>query len=381
LSRERRKADATAEKSLKGLAAVASRLGAFKPAHEVLVPVRSVKTVFPSFNHVSKVGGWPTARFNLLHGESGDGKTKFGMGIGLSFLQAGGFFAHHDAENTTPIDWPRSLFGEWVTSPGFVATRISGFEQTRSEVRRFCETFAEARIKKEIPEETPAFYLLDSVRKLVPEKIWEELTKEAQGKPSRGRGGQAKKRGVDGYGGRAAQLKAALNAAWLDELIPLLAQTDVAMGCIARETLDEDGEVKIGGGAALYYDSSLVARVERDGYITNGATDRKDEVVYGERHAVVVRKTKVAGREERWPTAYFHSSNGQLEGVPAGFDPQRDVLELALSLGVAEQKGGGWITFGEERIGQGANKCTQLLHARPALYQALTLAVENAPKK
>lgn len=363
---------------LKALGNVAKRFGAFKPAHEVLVNVRAVPTVFPWVNVVSQVGGWPTARFTLLHGESGDGKSEFGLGLGMSFLKCSHFFAHIDAEQTTPWNWPRLLMGELASSPGYVALRPTTYEQTRNEVRKFCETIAEARQKREVDAETTAFILLDSIRKLVPKNIWDELTAEANGKAARGAGGKAKVRGIDGMGGRAAQIKAALNAAWLDELIPLLAQTDVAMACIARETLDDDGDVKIGGGRALIYDSSLRCRIERADYVTDGGQG-KDQILYGEKRAVVVHKTKVAGREEKWPVAYYHSSNGNLEGVPAGFDRPRDVLALALDRGAASLNGS-WVTFAGENIGQGQNKAVQRLHADPSLLERLeAAALEREP--
>jgi len=378
LSRVRRPAaDREAASKLKALGSVAQRLGGFKPAHSVLVNVRAVPTIFPWVNVVSQVGGWPTARFTLLHGESGDGKTEFALGLGLSFLMRGHFFAHVDAEQTTPFDWPLMLMGEHAKLPTYVAMRPKTFEETRSEVRRFCEVIAKARAEKEIEPETSALILVDSIRKLVPKNIWDELTKETEGKQARGRNGKAKVRGVDGMGGRAAQIKAALNAAWLDELIPLLAQTDCAMACIARETIDDEGDVKIGGGKALIYDSSMRVRIERDSYITNGK-DGAEQVLYGEKRAVVVHKTKVAGREEKWPTAYYHSSNGKLEGVPAGFDRPRDVLELALERKAVEVSGS-WISFAGERLGQGVNKVVQVLHSRPDLTARVEAATLELP--
>ena len=371
-------ADKAAASKLKALGEVAKGFGAFKPAHDILVRVNFVPTVFPHVNVVSKVGGWPTARFSLLHGESGDGKTKFGLGLGLSFLRAGGYYVHIDAEQTTPIDWPAQLFGDWAESPGFLASREVEYEKIRSEVRRFCDGFAEAKLKGSIEPKTPALILLDSIRKLVPKNVWDELTKEAEGKAKKDQRGNVKARGIDGMGGRAAQIKAALNAAWLDELIPLLAQTDVAFACVARQTIDTEGEVKIGGGAALIYDSSLRVEVERDGWITNGAENQKDEVIFGERHKVIVRKTKIAGREERWPAAYFHSSTGALEGVPAGFDRPRDIFDLGLRSGVVDMKHGGHYSFAGESLGQGANKVVRRLHADPTLLARLEAAALGA---
>lgn len=375
--RLRRAADKAAAGRRKALAAVAAKLAGFRPAHDVLVRVRAVKTVFPWLNLVSRVGGWPTARFTLVHGKSSHGKTEFAHGVGASFLQADGLYALVDAEQTTPFDWTETLLGpDLARSPGFVAMRPASYEETRGEVRRFCDTFAEAREGGEIEPETPALIVLDSIRKLVPAKIWDELTKEAEGKAKRSRNGQAQPRGIDGMGGRAAQIKAALNAAWLDELVPLLAQTDVAMLCIARQTLDDDGNVKVGGGGALVYDSSMVVEVERDSLVTDGG-EGASALVYGERHAVVVRKSKVAGRAEKWPTAFYHSSNGRL--VPAGFDRPRDLLDMAVEHGVADKAGGGWISLDGEKLGQGMNNVVKRLHADPALLARLEAAVLERP--
>jgi len=388
--RARRTADREHAEKLKALGTVAKRLGAFKPAHNVLASVRSVPTNFPWVNRVSKVGGWPTARFTLLHGESANGKTEFAIGLEMSFLQRGHIVGHVDAEQTTPIDWPRMLMGPLADSDAYLALRPQTYEETREAVRSFCVGIAEARNKGEIDRDTTGLLVVDSIRKLVPKGIWDELAK-GDGKPDKpepakasrggGRFGRGKqKKGIDGMGGRAAQIKAAMNAAWVDELIPLLAQTDCAMAVIARETFDDEGEIKIGGGKALNYEASLRVRVELDGLITNGAEDRADEVIYGERRAVVVHKTKLAGREERWPTAFYHSSNGRLEGVPAGFDRPRDLLALAMYLDVAKSGGGGWLSFAGENIGQGWNKAVQRLHADSGLLARLeAAALEREP--
>ena len=146
-------------------------------------------------------------------------------------------------------------------------------------------------------------------------------------------------------GGRAAQIKAAMNAAWLDELVPMLEQTQSAFLAITRETDDPNAnkfsneDFKVGGGKAIYYDSSLVMRVERASFVGEKYEEgsKKRPKVYGERHRITIRKTKVSGREDRQTVCYFHTSNGVL--VPVGFDRARDVLELAETFGIVQQKG------------------------------------------
>jgi len=363
------------------VAALAKAAGDFKdwrPAAFALAEVRAVPTVLPWVDRVSGVGGWPTDRFTLVHGPSNHGKTVFLIALLLSYLRRQHFAALLDAEQTTPFSFVAQFMGGEARNPAFFATRESGYERVRASVRRFCDFVGQKRAKREVPEDTTALIALDSIKKLVPEKLWDELTKEAEGKAKKDQRGNVKARGIDGMGGRAAQIKAALNAAWLDELIPLLAQTDVAFACVARQTIDTEGEVKIGGGAALIYDSSLRVEVERDGWITNGAENQKDEVIFGERHKVIVRKTKIAGREERWPAAYFHSSTGALEGVPAGFDRPRDVFDLGLRSGVVDMKHGGHYSFAGESLGQGANKVVRRLHADPTLLARLEAAALGA---
>jgi recombination protein RecA len=120
-------------------------------------------------------------------------------------------------------------------------------------------------------------------------------------------------------------------------------------------------DYKISGGGAIFYDSSLVVRVERDSFVQHGE-DKSKKKVYGERHKVTIRKTKIAGKDDKVTVGYFHSSNGTL--VPEGFDRARDVLELAGRLGVV-QKSGAWYAHGEERIGQGQHNSVVALTDAP----------------
>lgn len=381
----RRPAERRAEDDrLRALAAVAKDFAGFKPAWSALTEVRAVPTVLPWLNRVSGVGGWPTDRFALVHGKSNEGKTSFLIALIKSFVERAHFAALVDAENTTPFSFVELLMGSAARNPGFVATREAGYENVRKAVRRFCDRIGEARAKGQVPEDTTAIIALDSIRKLVPEKIWEELTKEAAGKAKKGPRGKPAKRGVDGMGGRAAQIKAALNAAWLDELVPLLAQTGVGMVAIARESVEVTPfggeEVRLTGGKALFFDSSLVVRVTRSRSVLDG--EGADAPLVGERHAIEVYKTKIAGKDVRWPEAFFHTSNGRLDGVPAGFDRARDLLDLAEDAGAVHKDGAGQFLLGRLKLGRGANQVVRRLYAEPDLLARLEQAVtgeEPAP--
>ncbi len=217
--------------------------------------------------------------------------------------------------------------------------------------------------------------VVDSIRKLVPEKLWKNLTASLTTNDPK------KDKGIDGFGGRAGQIKAALNAAWVDELIPLLADTRMALVVIARETKDAEAEAslfssrdwKVGGGAALFYDSSLDIRVSRD-WVYEEIGGKK--VVVGEKRRLAIHKTKVAGKEQKVPTANFYTSNGKLS--PLGFDPARDVVELAVALGVIEQRGA-WFSFGGSRLGQGQGKVLTAFREKPELLAEVQAAVRAHP--
>lgn len=362
---------------LNQMAEVAGRFVSFRPATDVLTKVRAVPTIFPQVDLATRVGGWPIERFGLVHGPSNEGKTMFLIGLGLSFLKGGHFFNFVDAEYTTPSTWLETYMGPFVNHPGFTALRPTTYEQTVDAVRASAESIAEAKVKGILDPDTSCLYVVDSLRKLVPKNLLAKIMKEsADAAPQTGKGRRGKgQRGVDGLGGRAAQHKAALNAQWLDELVPLLAQTGTAMVVVARESEDPDAGIfdegfKVGGGKAIYYDSSLAARIVREGYVTDG-----NKNVIGERHAVTIRKTKVGkkGREKR-PMAYFHTSNGLL--VPEGFDKPRDLIEQALDFEVAELNGSR-IKWHGKQLGNGFDATVKRLHDDPELFAAFEAEVRE----
>jgi recombination protein RecA len=344
-------AQAAGRDRLAAMRKIASRFKTLQPAAEALTRVRAVPTIFPQFDVAVGVGGFPIERFSLVHGPSSHGKSKAVLGLCASFLALDHFALYIDAERTTAIDWVETLLGPALAAhPGFLAKRPETYEQTIADVREFCLGIAKAKDEEELPPETSALIVVDSIRKLVPENIWAKIQKDKDGD----------------IGRRSAQIKAAMNANWLDELIPLLEKSGAGMALIARETEDPDADMwskragtdyKIGGGTGLVYDASLGIRVERAGWVQEGeGSERK---VYGERHRVTIHKTKVAGREDKVIKAYFHASNGVL--VPEGFDRPRDVLELAERYGVVEKKGS-WLVHAGEKIGNGAHKAVVALH-------------------
>lgn len=354
---------------LDGMGEVASSFKDWRPAQEVLTSVEAVPTIFPQYDIATRVMGHPTARFCRLRGPSNEGKTTFMIGLMKSFLMKNHFAALADAERTTPPEWLEEMMGDYLGHPAFGALPVKTYEHTVDAVRQYCETIAEGRIKGRIPEETTALVCIDSIRKLVPKNLLANLLKD-------GATGKKASKGVDGFGGRGGQIKAALNAAWVDELVPLLADTRCSMLIVARETVDPDAGmwdegIKVGGGTALYYDSSLDIRVGRT-FITE--PDDKKRIL-GERHRVEIRKTKVGKKELKIPFGYFHTSNGVVS--PVGFDLARDVLELAKNEGVIELKGASY-SYGGERLAVGAEKMLAVLYQNGDLLHEIEMASREA---
>lgn len=375
-------------RSAAGLAALGKRHDAagWAPAGTGLREVRAVPTIFPGVDASLGVGGWPTDRFGLVHGESNEGKTTFVLGLLLSFLLRGHAAALIDAERSTPASWVKKLFpAELLASPAFRVLYPGTYEETRIAVRAWAEAIGESRAKGEIDAETTGILVLDSIRKLVPKRLLDNLLKAevADEEEEKGKGGGrfGKKKGgggIDGMGGRAAQYKAALNAAWMDELTVLLAQTGTCMVAIGREYKASDGggalsfgdDFVLGGGGALFFESSVVARVGVEKLLYTG--EDKDRRLVGEKHFVQVRKTKIAGKVQRYPLAHFHTSNGA--EYPFGFDVARDLLEVGQDCGVVELNGS-WFAFGKEKLGQGELAAAKKLATTPTLREQLEFAV------
>lgn len=325
---------------LQQLAAVAGEFKGWQPGRDVLTAVRSVPTCFPQFDVATRVHGYPIQRVVLAHGPSNHGKTVFMMGLGKSFLQRGHFYFHIDAEMTTPEPWVQENLGELADHPGFMGLRPESYEETAQCVRDAATKLRTLREKKAIPEDTTALFGVDSLQKLVPRDFFAKLQKQSNDDKN-----------VDPLKGRGGMFMAALNTAWMRELIPLLYHCNAGILLIARESQNADGGMfekpyTVNGGNAVYYDSSLVCRITRAGWVKRGSND--DAEVIGERHQIQIAKTKVGHKDAKVTNCYFHTSNGKL--IPPGFDRARDVIELALRAGVLEKKGG-QIWDADERLG------------------------------
>jgi recombination protein RecA len=358
------------------MAAVAARFSGSRPAYEVLRKVRGVRTIFPYLDLVTKIGGWPIERPTLVHGKSNEGKTLLGLGLGKSFLEQDHFFHLVDAEHTTEHRWLKML--SVPNHPGFSAIRPDSYESAVESVDDWATKIGNAREKGDLPPDITGICLVDSIGKLSPQNLMKEMFKAAKADEEERKVG---KKGIDGAGGRSGQILAKMNNAWMNRLVPLMGHTGCCIVIITREYENDDTdpwaeEFVVAGGKNINYDSSLTVRVSRAGYISQGEGANKE--IFGERHKVAIRKTKIARKEDKRPEAFFNSSNGVL--VPAGFDTARDYLETAIEIGLVEQKGSHFV-FGNERLGQGAHNVVKMLNKNETFFAELRKEVRNSIDK
>ena len=302
-------------------------------AADALDTITSVRTIFPDFNRKVRVGGLPVRRIHTVHGPTHGGKTAFVLGLLRSFADGGHIAALVDAEHASGKEFVAELVGDLEAMPNFIAKRPTCYEDTITAVDDFLAYVRDA--KREQPA-LRSICVVDSINKLVPKRELEKIL---------GKGGSDEL--AKAHWGR---YRAALNQAWLDHLVPMLGAADCALVLIAQEREEEDTawgapQVKIKGGAALLFDSSLLIRVSKSKPVFEPA-EAKEENIVGFMHRVRIHKSKVSHMDGRHTDCVFHLSNGRLS--PAGFELARDTLHVGRQLGVVTASGS-WLTWRKRR--------------------------------
>ncbi len=328
---------------------------------ELAREVEAVPTIFPHVDYRIGVGGYPISRLTTIQGPSNHGKTTYLVGLMRSFIEMGHYVLFGDMERTTPKSYLKLLMGEAFESPLFqMPEKLGNYTSVRTLARQWCEGIAKLRDEGTIPPTVTGMVAIDSLQNLLPDNMMDEMAKlsatERKGK---------KDGGADGLRGRGGQLQASWNKAWFLELTSVLADTRCAFVTIVRENV-KDGEgfhaediiTPVGGKEVLFGPSLRTRVIAQPLYEGEG----KEKTMVGEIHTVQIVKTKVSGKEERIPEAFFHTSNGK--SGPAGFDRARDVLELGKELGVIQTRGAHYYVVGhhsEHKIGMGANQALETL--------------------
>lgn len=330
--------------------------------------VEAVPTIFSLVDYRIGVGGFPISRLTTIQGPSNHGKTTYLIGLLRSFLERGHYAYFGDIERTTPKTYLRQLMGAQFENRAFnMPEKIGKYSDVRENVRQWCEGIAVLRDKGDISPDTTGIVAIDSLANLLPDNMFEELAKTSN--PDR-KG--KKETGPDGLKGRGGQIQALWNTGWFRELTSVLADTRCAFTCIVRENVTEgegffaDDVIEPVGGKEVKYGPSLRIRVVADPLYEG---DGKDKEMVGERHTVQIVKTKISGKEEKIPEAFFYTSNGKL--CPFGFDRARDVLDLGLETGVIESRGAFYYAVGrsEHKLGQGKSQALESLRKDEAILE------------
>lgn len=115
------------------------------------------------------------------------------------------------------------------------------------------------------------------------------------------------------------------------------------------------------GGKALKFYSSVRLDVRKKDAVKDGG------VIIGNKTAVKVVKNKLA---PPFRTAEFEIIFGQ------GISKEGSLVDLAIEKGVL-QKSGSWISYNDEKIGQGREKVIALLKTNPDLYSEIEALVKE----
>ncbi|MCK5019339.1 MAG: hypothetical protein KAS32_19925 [Candidatus Peribacteraceae bacterium] len=264
-----------------------------------------VPTIFPGLNRATRVGGLPMASIMLVHGPSSEGKTVFVLGQAVSFQRQGHYVYYADAEWTLEKKFAEEL---GVDIDQLQLIEPDNYEETAMEIERVIRNFKSMRMKGKISKNRCLLFIIDSITKLVPKSEMAKI-KEV---------------------GKAYPLNAILNTRWLDRLTPLIGIDPVFFIMIAHEKVKLDAEqwddkFTIKGGKALYFDSTLVCRIDERKKIKIDNPNGKKRIEIGTIHRGVIRKNKVGICNEEFS---FVVSNGKGR-ADIGFDIPRMVIDEA----------------------------------------------------
>lgn len=348
------------ERSFDKYVKAAGDLKGWGSAADVLDRVDSVRTVFPDFNRAVGVGGIPVRRIHTVHGASAGGKSVFCLGLVKSFVDCGYLAAYVDAEHTLGKEFTGEIVRDLEGKPNFLVQRPRNYESTIDAVDEFLDKAT--AVSEQFPEHR-SIVVIDTINKLVPKRELTNVVRDGGSEVAKGHHGR---------------YRAAMNQAWLDQLTPKIAASNCAFVVIAQERDDDTDDFlksrgdtfKIKGGRSLVYDASLVMRVGKAQAIYKDGKkpdSKANDSIVGFGHRVRIWKSKVGHMDGRHTDCVFHLSNGRLS--EAGLDYARDVLAVAMKLGIVELAGS-WYSYAGKRF-QGFKNALIGLYENPEMLDGL----------
>jgi recombination protein RecA len=286
-----------------------------------IAEVQVISTGSLSLDVALGVGGVPRGRVIEIFGPEGSGKTTLAQSIVANAQRLGGIAAFIDAEHAFDVVYSRKLGVD--VDPLLVSQPDTG-EQALDIVEMLVRSGAVDVI------------VVDSVAALVPRA-------EIEGE----------------MGDSHMGLQARLMSQALRKLAGIVSKTNTCIIFINQIRMKigvmfGNPETTTGGNALKFY-SSVRLDIRRIANLKEG------EEIIGNRTKVKVVKNKVA---PPFRVAEFDIVYGE------GISYHGDLVDLGVQVGVID-KSGTWMTFGDEKLGQGRERAKQTLRDQPELARRI----------
>jgi recombination protein RecA len=284
--------------------------------------IEVVSTGSLSLDMALGIGGIPRGRIIEIYGPESGGKTTLSLAILAQAQKNGGTAAFVDAEHALDPIYAKSL---GVNVDDLLVSQPDTGEQALEIVELLTRSGAVDVI------------VVDSVAALVPQA-------EIEGQ----------------MGDAFVGLQARLMSQALRKLTAALSKSNTA--CIFINQIREKVGVMYGnpettpGGRALKFYASVRLDVRRQGQPIKIGND-----AVGNRVKVKVTKNKMAPPFREAELELYYGK---------GVDPMADLVTVAVTFEVIE-KSGSWLSYGENRLGQGKDKAADLLREQPQLAQEI----------
>jgi len=308
---------------------IKSGLEGFVPFSE-MEDVKIVPTLITSYNRATGRGGHPLGRLMVIHGPPQVGKTVLGLSIIESLARAGFPAFVEDAEFANEKRW----YNHVCHSPNIENKEVADLDTVEEDIRQILKNVAELKKDKKMPVGIGAVVMVDTLTKLLPRNILEQIAKE----------------GID----KMYPIQALHVSIWLKEVIPQLSRTDSTLIIMLqeREKVDKKGafdkSYKVTLGTAIQYDNCLRVRVTGIDKIKIN----KDQVV-GLQCFYVVENNKIDGTT--YASGSIFTSNGSGD-CPLGLDLVMEAAEEAKVRGMIFKKDGDFLVrLDDEKIPIGKN--------------------------
>ncbi len=292
-----------------------------KLGEETHAKVESIPTGALSLDTAIGVGGIPRGRVIEIYGPESSGKTTLSLSIISEAQKKGGVAAFIDAEHAFDSAYARKL---GVNLDDLLISQPDSGEQALE----ICETLVKSSAVDVV--------VVDSVAALVPRA-------EIEGE----------------MGDSHVGLQARLMSQALRKLTSSISKSKTAV--IFINQIREKIGVMFGnpettpGGRALKFYSSVRLDIRRIDNI------KQNDQSVGSRVRVKVVKNKVA--------APFRQAEFDII-FNEGISRTGDIIDIAANLGIIE-KSGSWLTYGDEKIGQGRENAKTFLKENPKLLHEL----------